>query len=439
MIGKSPQDNQEDLFREKLSEMLDPRKPLYKLADEIPWEDFEQEFHQYYREDFGAPSKPIRLMVSLMIFKQLYNLSDEAVVEKWTENPYYQYFSGEIYFNWKLPCVPTDLTKFRKRIGKEGVEKILKLSIDLHGEDALERVVVVDTTVQEKNITYPTDIKLHKKIIEKCRNIASKEGIELRQSYTRTVPKLIRDQRLKRHPKTRKQARKSARKMKTIAGRLTREIRRKLPSSKQLNYSKELEIFEKILSQQRKDKNKIYSIHENEIYCIAKGKSHKKYEFGTKVSFALTAHTGIVVSAINFEKNVYDGHTMPDVIKQIKKLTGGTPEIAVCDRSYKSPKKFMNTIILSPKKLGKTVSDYTKRKIRKLFRRRAGIEPVIGHIKNDHRMARNYLKGTAGDHINAMMAGAAFNFKKWMRKAEQALIFFFTFGIKKQKLKVLNG
>jgi IS5 family transposase len=437
MIGNSPPENQNDLFRQRLSEMLDHKKPLFKLADEIDWDNFEKDFYQYYCLNFGAPSKPIRLMVSLLILKQLFDLSDEEIIEKWTENPYYQYFSGQIFFTWELPCDPSELTKFRKRIGKEGVEKILKLSIKLHGEDASERVILVDTTVQEKNITYPTDLKLHVKIIKHCLKIAEKENIELRQSYTRTVPKLLRDQRLKRNPKKIKEANKSARKIKTIAGRLMREINRKLSVGKKLEYINKFDIFEKILSQKKNDKNKIYSIHENKVYCISKGKAHKKYEFGSKVSVALTANTGIVVGVKNFETNVYDGHTLSEVLEQVEDLTGGEIDIAVGDRSYKGPKEINGTIILSPKNYGKQLTEYAKRKISKLFRRRASIEPVIGHIKNDHRMVRNYLKGVKGDHINAMMAGAAFNINNWMRKAKKALDYIFDYMTNYQKLRII--
>ena len=208
MIGKTPNDKQGNLFLPLLKDMLDPRRPLYKLADKIRWEEFENEFKKLYREDFGAPSKPIRLMVSLLILKQIENLSDEDLVEKWAENPYYQYFSGETHFSWKLPCDPTDITYFRKRIKKSGVEKIMQVSIQIHGNDGTEKVVCVDTTVQEKNITYPTDLKLHKKIAEQCIKISSREGIDLRQSYKRTIPKLIKDQRFKRNVKTLKKSEK---------------------------------------------------------------------------------------------------------------------------------------------------------------------------------------------------------------------------------------
>lgn len=437
MIGNSPFENQNDLFRQRLSEMLDHKKPLFKLANEINWDDFEKDFSKYYCLTFGAPSKPIRLMVSLLILKQLFDLSDEEIVEKWTENPYYQYFSGQIYFSWELPCNSSELTKFRNRIGKDGVEKILELSIKLHGKDASERVIVVDSTVQEKNITYPRDLKLQVKIIKECLKISEKEKIELRQNYKRTVPRLLMDQRFKRNPKKIKEAMKSARKIKTIAGRLVREINRKLSDDKKLEYAEKLEIYKKILTQQRNDKNKIYSIHENKVYCISKGKSHKKFEFGSKVSVALTANTGIVVGVKNFETNVYDGHTLGEVLEQVTSLTGNKIDVCVGDRSYKCPKEINGTIILSPKNFGKQLSDYAKRKISKLFRRRAGIEPVIGHLKADHRMIRNYLKGVQGDHINAMMAGAAFNFNKWMRKAKKALLFIFDFLKNYQKLRII--
>lgn len=190
-------------------------------------------------------------MVSLLILKKLYNLSDETIVERWVENPYFQFFSGESVFQWNFPCHPTDLVYFRKRIGEEGVEKILKVSIDLHGKRAKEKEVLVDTTVQEKNITFPTDIKLYKRIIEHCVAIAEKESITLRQSYRRTTKKLMLAQRFRRHPKNSRKARAAQRKLKTIAGRLVREIERKLPASSLGRHSQEIGIFKQVLEQKK--------------------------------------------------------------------------------------------------------------------------------------------------------------------------------------------
>ncbi|HCY41825.1 MAG TPA: hypothetical protein DHV48_10795 [Prolixibacteraceae bacterium] len=185
-------------------------------------------------------------MVSLLILKQLDNQSDELVVSKWVENPYYQYLSGETHFQWAMPCDPSDLVYFSHRVGKEGIEKIFRLSVQLQGKDAQQKSVSIDTTVQEKNITFPTDLKLAVRIIAKCRKIAEKENIGLRQSYKWTVKEHMLNQRFKSHPKNKKKAFASARKIKTIAGRLVRELERKLP--KQTGWQGELDLFLIIVS-----------------------------------------------------------------------------------------------------------------------------------------------------------------------------------------------
>ena len=226
MKGTSPHGSQTTLFQ-SLKDLLNPDDSLYKLSNKLPWDKLEKEFAPLYSK-IGRPSKPVRLMVSLLLLKQIYNLGDETVVEAWVHNPYWQYFSGFTTFQWNFPIEPTDLVHFRKRIGKEGLEKIFKISIDLHGKISLEKEVVIDTTVQEKNITYPTDVKLHKKIIDKCIKISNSENITLRQSYKRISKQLVIDQRGNRNKNGKAKAKKSARKLKTIAGRLIRELRRKL-------------------------------------------------------------------------------------------------------------------------------------------------------------------------------------------------------------------
>lgn len=327
-------------------------------------------------------------------------------------------------FQWKFPIEPTDLVHFRKRIGKKGIEKIFKISIDLHGKKSKENEVVIDTTVQEKNITYPTDVKLHKKIIDKCVKIALKEDVELRQSYRRISKQLVIDQRGNRNKKGKTKARKSAKKLKTIAGRLTRELRRKLTKELLQRYEEEIKLFEKVLSQQKGDNNKIYSLHEPKVYCMSKGKAHKRFEFGSKVSIVLTKDSGIAVGAYNFEENIYDGHTLPEVLEQIKRLTEKEPKVAIVDRGYRGESKVGNTEILRPKRPKKKATAYEKTKARKRFRRRAAIEPVIGHLKQDFRLSRNFLKGTQGDMVNVLLAAAAYNLTKWMR-IESKKIFLF--------------
>ena len=441
MKGKSPDPSQLNLLPQRLEDLVNPRHPLCKLSKRIPWDDIDKHFSGLYHHS-GRPAKPVRLMVSLLILKQLYDLSDESIVEKWVENPYYQFFSGETLFQWEFPCHPTDLVYFRKRIGKKGVEKILKVSIELHGNKAREQEVLVDTTVQEKNITFPTDTKLYERVIEHCVKIARKKGIVLRQSYKRTTKKLMLAQRFRNHPRNRKKALSAQRKLKTIAGRLIRELERKLPPASLLTYAQEIEIYKRILSQERKSKKKIYSIHEPLVYCISKGKDHKKYEFGSKASIVMTKNSGIVVGAVSFPNNIYDGHTLPEALKQSEALVGRRAKVAICDRGYRGKRVIDGTEIEIPKKPLKRASAYEKRKVRMRFRRRAGIEPVIGHLKSDFRLLRNYLKGSVGDSINLMLAAAAYNFKKLMRQLLDYLSLFFQVikvqGIGSLQLKIAS-
>jgi IS5 family transposase len=422
MKGKPPNTSQFNLYRQQLENLINPRHPLCKLAKRIPWHELDNHFADLYHQT-GRPAKPIRLMVSLLILKQLYNLSDESMVEHWVENPYFQFFSGESVFQWQFPCHSTDLVYFRKRIGEEGVEKIFQVSIELHGKRAKEKEVLVDTTVQEKNITFPTDTKLYKRIIDHCVDIATKQRIILRQSYRRTTKRLLLAQRFRNHPKNRGKAVAAQRKLKTIAGRLVRELERKLPAHASANYEGELSIFKQVLHQKRDSTNKIYSLHEPQVYCISKGKDHKKYEFGSKASIAVTKNSGIIVGAVHFSKNTYDGHTLPETLRHTTELVGRRPKVAICDKGFRGQRTIEGTEVVIPKRALKHANSYQKRKARQRFRRRAGIEAIISHLKFDYRLVRNYLKGNVGDSINLMMAAAAFNFKKLMAQLHLLLRF----------------
>lgn len=274
----------------------------------------------------------------------------------------------------------------------------------------------VDSTAQEKNITYPTDAKLHKKIIDKCVKKAKKEGIALRGSYKRTSKQLLRDTYNGAHPKRGKKADAAKRKLRTIAGRLVRELERRLATGV---FARELELFKKVLAQEKNSKDKIYSLHEPEVYRMGKGKPHKKYEYGYRASVVLTQRTGIIVGAMAFKTNVYDGHTLEEVLQQAETLTGKFPRTATVDRGYQGKQQVGGTQVHIPKPPLKRDTAYQKRKKRKHHRRRAAIEPIIGHLKADHRAARNFLKGQIGDSINFIMAAAGFNFKKLMVKPQQ--------------------
>jgi IS5 family transposase len=415
MLSPTVKSSQSSFFS-GLEDLLNRQHPLYLLANKIDWTVFETAFSKHYSSKMGKPSKPIRLMVSLLILKQLRNHSDESLVVAWSENLYYQYFSGEQYFVPKEPCSSTELVAFRKRIGAAGAELILKESIRVNGKDSDEDNLSADTTVQEKNITYPTDTKLHKKIIAKCIGIAKAEKIILRQSYKFTLKKLNTLLRFQHTKNGSKQVRKARKKIKTIAGRLLREIIRNLDEQRLLRHQTQLGIYQKVLLQKRSDGNKIYSLHEPEVKCFTKGKEHKKFEFGSKAAVLITQTTGVIVGALNFNENLHDSKTLPTVIEQYERLTDKKPKAIFADRGYRGPKVVNEVNIYTPK----PQTNITQAK-RKQHCRRAAIEPVIGHLKHDYRLIRNYLKGTTGDAVNLMMSAAAMNFKRvinlWLTEA----------------------
>lgn len=420
MKQTSPNQQQKSLFTADLIDCLNPANRLYQLAQSLPWSVIEKDFEGYYSET-GQPAKPIRLMVGLLILKQLENLSDEVVVERWCENPYYQFFCGMATFQWELPCHPTDLVYFRRRIGKQGSEKLLTYSLHIHAQEAHE-LVIIDTTVQEKNITYPTDAKLAVKVIKKCRAIACKEGIKLRQSYQRVVKQHQLNQRFATHPKNRKKAKASLRSLKTIAGRLIRELRRKLSAAGLALHQLDLERFDKVITQQRTDKNKIYSLHEPDVACIIKGKVSKKYEFGSKAAIALTKDTNLIVGVASFTGNPHDSNTLEETLQAVERTSGKRPLEGICDRGYRG-KAIVGTTTISIPKQQKHKNHYQKQKVRKKFQRRAAIEPIVSHVKQDFRLGRNYLKGFLGDEINLILAAMAFNFKSWIRQQKSIFVF----------------
>ena len=422
MVGKQDKTPQLNIFDTPLERFINLEHELCILSTQIDWDSIEKDFSVYYSE-IGRPSVPIRRMIGLLLLKHIYNLSDEAIVDRWIENPYWQYFSGEKVFQIQKPFDPTEFIHFRNRIGKEGAEKLLKVSIQLFGKEAQEKEVLIDSTVQEKNITYPTDAKQHKRIIEKVNKIARQEGIILRQTYTRTLKQLMIDQRFHNHPKRKKKAKAALRKIKTIAGRQVRDVERQFSPSQQQKYKELFIVLNKILNQQKGDKNKVYSIHEPEVSCIAKGKEAKKFEFGNKTGIVLTKTTKIVVGAIAFENNPYDGHTLEQHLEQTEYLTERRPKTGIVDRGYRGKKNVNGTEIISPSVPKKEATQYERQKARKRFRARAGIEPVIGHIKHDHRMLKNYLKGVIGDQLNTILAGTGFNLKKMLNRIKEQILF----------------
>lgn len=399
-----------------LGEQLDPRQPLKQLADALPWSEFERAFGQYYSAE-GRPAKPVRLMVGLLLLKQMFNQGDETVVSAWVQNPYWQYFCGMAEFQWSVPCDPSDLVYFRQRIGEAGMQRILKVTVQLHGDKAQEKEVVVDTTVQEKNITHPTDTKLAHKIIRRCWKLADGNGVKLRRRYRKAVRQCVMAQRWRKDPRQRKTAQRALRKMKVIAGRLIRELERKLPVSSHAEQREAFALYRRVLRQKLGDKAKVYSLHEPQVYCMSKGKEYKKYEFGSKASVVMTRTHGVIVGAVAHAENLYNGDALRPALEQTRAITEQQPAKAIVDRGYRGRKEVDGTEVLLPGKPKPGQSKRESAKLRARFRRRAAIEPVISHLKHQYRLIRCFLKGFVGDQINLLLAAAAWNLKKWLRAA----------------------
>jgi transposase, IS5 family len=430
MLGKSPNQAtpQTNLFSPLLASFIDLKNPLIILGQKLNWESLEKEFAPLYASK-GAPSKPVRLMAGLLILKHMFNKSDEVIVEEWKQNPYYQFFSGEVYFSWDFPCDPTDLVHFRKRIGEEGVNHLLKMSIELHQskvEGATE--VITDTTVQEKNITFPTDNKLNLKSIEKLLKIAKREGLSLKQTFQKEIKELKVALRFSHHPRRRKQASKAKKRLKTITGILFRAVKNKMSDAAKEGYSELLMAIERVLSQTRTSKNKIYSLHEPAVVCFAKGKNHKPYEFGSKISFSTLPGSNVVVDVTHFEGNPHDSKTLETILPKLLEKLPNSLKYNIVDRGYRGKNAIngVQIVVPNPKADSSKSVEYQMIKSRQC-KSRAGIEPVIGHIKHDHRMIRNYLKGVIGDKINAILAGAAFNFKKALNEIKAFVFFYLRF------------
>ena len=420
MKGTSHDHNQASFLMSGLSEQLNPRYPIYQLSKIIDWPFLEDDFTRLHSRR-GCPAKAVRLMVSLILLKQLHDLSDDQVIECWIENPYWQFFSGEHVLQWSAPVASSDLTHFRKRIGKKDAERLLKLSGDLFHPKIKQEEVVVDTTVQEKNISFPTDAKLAKKVIDTCRKIASKEDIPLRQSYCRTALDLLRHASNRKSPRQKKKAIKATQRIRIIGRAMVRKLLHKMNDKQLKPHVDTLLNAYSILFQQKYDKYKIYSLHEPHVECISKGKAHKLYEFGTKVSIAITRDSRIILGALALPGYPYDGHSVEAVLKQLEPNTGTQPEILIADCGYRGEKDLGETQLLTPSQLSPSDTGYKKRNKRKRFIKRAGIEGTISHLKQDLRLSRCFLKSEIVDQINVSLSSAAYNLRKWIRFRLQLL------------------
>lgn len=421
----SPQrSNQHDLFRSALANMINPGHPLVKLSKAVDWKRLDDVFGETYCPDNGRPAISTRLMVALHYLKYTYDLSDEDVVQGWLENPYWQYLSGMKFFQHKLPIHPSSMTRWRNRIGEAGGEELLKetigagLRMKAINQSQLKRINV-DTTVQEKDIRFPTDARLYDRARQRLVTTAKRQGISLRQNYNRVSKKLLHQQSRYAHARQLKRARKCTSKLRTILGRVIRDIERNCPDPDESLHSL-LAVSRRIFTQQREDSHKVYSVHEPEVACISKGKAHKRYEFGCKVSVAATSRGGWFVGALACAGNPYDGHTLSDTLTQVRRLSR-SPEHVYVDQGYRGHDYEGESLVhVDKRRRGRTAKS-----VWRWMKRRAAIEPGIGHLKQEHRMDRNRLKGVAGDRINALLSAAGMNFRKLLKFLADFLFLFY--------------
>jgi transposase, IS5 family len=415
---------EQDLFRSRLDQIIDMKHPLVRLARTVDWGFLEGRFGEVYTDDPGHPPLPTRLMAGLAILKHTYDLSDEVLCERWVENPYYQFFCGEEFFQHRLVFDRSSLTRWRNRMGEERLQALLQesLSVATRTEaikpSELSRVIV-DTTVQPKNVMFPTDAKLLNRAREKLVRLAKLSGVELRQSYARVGKfALIQHQRYA-HAKQFKRANRALKKLRTYLGRVIRDIGRKIAGDAALEakFERLLMLAHRVREQQQRQRGpKVYSLHAPEVECIGKGKAHRPYEFGVKVSVATTlshAKGGQFVTHVKaLPGSPYDGHTLATVIPDMEALVGNTIARILADKGYRghnAPDDYKFRVFISGQKRGVTP------RIKRELRRRSAVEPVIGHLKAEHRMGRNYLWFRRGDANNAVLAAIGYNFRRLIR------------------------
>ena len=426
---------EQDLFRSRLDQIINMNHELVNLAKTISWTAIEAKCGEVYADGPGMPPLPTRLMAGLAILKHTFDLSDEELCARWVENPYFQYFCGEEFFVHDLPFDRSSLTRWRQRMGEERTAALLQESLSVAVRTGAmkpqdTRRVIVDTTVQSKNVMFPTDAKLLNRARERLVALAKKTGIDLRQSYRRVGKfALIKHQRYA-HAHQFKRANRALRRLRTYLGRTIRDIVRQIAGEDQLQdiFRRPLHLAERVLAQRQNQRGKkgqpatgsrVYSLHAPEVECIGKGKAHAPYEFGVKVSVATTLHRSkggqFALHAKALPGNPYDGHTLQSVIPEMEAMIGNGIDRLLADAGYRghnAPLTHRFKIYTSGQKRRMTPA------IKREMRRRAAVEPVIGHIKNEHRMGRNHLAGTQGDAINAILAAAGYNFRlllNWLR------------------------
>ena len=412
---------QNDLFRARLDQIVDMSHPLARLAATIDWRFLEERFGAVYSDKPGHPPLPTRLMAGLSILKHTHNLSDEDLSARWVENPYFQLFCGEEFFVHKAPFDRSSLTRWRQRMGEEKLVALIQESLNTATRTGAAKPsdfskVIVDTTVQPKAVAFPTDVKLMHRARERLVRLAQKHGVRLRQSYARVGKRALMAYQRYAHAKQFRRANRALRSVRTYLGRVLRDIVRKTKGDAGLRriFAEPLSLAFRVRHQRQNQRGrKVYSLHAPEVECIGKGKAHRPYEFGVKVSVATTLNRSkggqFIAHVKALPGNPYDGHTLETVIPEIETQIGASLARIVADRGYRghnAPPDHKMKVYISGQKRGLTEA------IKRDLRRRSAVEPVIGHAKSEHRMGRNFLKGTEGDAANAVLAAAGYNFRR---------------------------
>lgn len=416
----SSEEPQGELFRAELAQLIDLNHALARLAGAVDWAQFDAAFTPLYDEGNGRPAIPTRLMVGLHYLKHVFKLSDEDVVGHWVENPYWQFLCGSKYFEHELPINPSSMTRWRKKIAAAGAETLLAetlaagLLLRVIRPQHLQRVVV-DTTVQEKAVAYPTDAKLFDDMRRKLVRMSAAEGLRLRQSYARMGKLMLVAVGRSARGHHKAGIRKHTRKLKTYLGRVVRDIERKLPEANRTEaWQSALRLARRLLTQSRSEPDKIFSVHAPDTECIAKGKLRKPYEFGHKVGIVSTAQGQFVLGALALHHRPFDGHTLASCMEQVERLMGQQVrgEIYV-DRGYKGHnyKGPAKVLIAKPRRKQEP-------ELRRWYKKRNGVEATISHMKNDGWLGRNFLKGTTGNRMNALLAASGHNLRKLLRWLE---------------------
>jgi transposase, IS5 family len=455
----------DDFFRNRLDEMIDLKHPLAVLAARLPWDKMQAAIEPVFahkarpvkvggnQQDLlgevcqisggaisnaGRPRRALRLMMALTLLKNSFDLSDEELVARFAENVYYQHFAGYDYFDPSLPCDATQIGRFRTALGEAGLESLLSATlhtaVDIGAIKKSEfKRVIVDTTVQEKAIAHPVDSRLLEIARRKVVAAAKRCGIELKQTFAAEGKTLQRKAGGYAHAKQFKRLRRVVKRQRTILGILMREVKRKMPTAMATATNTTtaktdnalaltalntwLERAERIRTQQRTDKNKLYALHAPEVECIGKGKARRPYEFGVKVSVAVTHKQGLLVGARSFTGNPYDGHVLSAQMEQSTILLQDLkvkPQQIVVDLGYRGKEveaanPDMEIIHRGKiKTMGKTQKKWLKR--------RQAVEPAIGHLKSDNRMQRCWLAGATGDALHALCCALGYNLR-WLMRA----------------------